>query len=395
MENFSSQSHFPDQDSSNTSSKLEATVWCTVFAAETVVIVTGNLLTVIIFARDTRLTKPSSYLIMSLAMADLLIGSFALPTWIYQVGLGTLWHPRTSHHGHIAVIAIDIFTNLASISNLTAISLERLYATLFPLRHRATSRARFRLFVVVVWTLPAVTSVFYIFASFVVLSALGTLCTWLPYLCLLLLVICTSYTAVFCKMRSRIHGRLDRDRKLTVTLFIATTLSLVAYLPMVVLGVLYFALGKSMKSRFLNVLSFVNFGNSLVNPILYSFRMPNFRRAACSLCCARRPQRPKHPGPGTIPQTDNCVSPLSVRTTGMTAVSPAMCPESVASGAPTSLASPRIERLKGPGYRGKVSSPKSTQTRVGHFVTDMSPEQSHSPKRIRTYPNRETTSFNH
>ena len=122
---------------------------------------------------------------------------------------------------------------------------------------------------------------------------------------------------------------------------------------MVVLGVLYFALGKSMKSRFLNVLSFVNFGNSLVNPILYSFRMPNFRRAACSLCCTRRPQRPEHPGPGTIPQTDNCVSPLSVRMTGMTAVSPAMGPESVASGAPTSLASPRIERFKGPGTGGK------------------------------------------
>ena len=319
-------------------------------------------------------------------MADLLIGSFALPTWIYQVGLGILWHPRISHHEVIAFIAIDTFTSLASISNLTAISMERLYATLFPLQHRATSKARFRLFVVVVWTLPAVTSVFYIFASFVVLSALGTLCTWLPYLCLLLLVICTSYTAVFYKMRSRIHGRLDRDRKLTVTLFIATTLSLVAYLPMVVLGVLYFVLGKSMKNRFLNVLSFANFGNSLVNPILYSFRMPNFRRAACSLCCTHRPQRPKHPGPGTIPQTDNCVSPLSVRMTG-----PAKFPESVASGAPTSLASPRIERFKGPGYRGKVSSPKSTQTCVGRFVTDMSPEQSHSPNRIRTYPNRETS----
>lgn len=177
-------------------------------------------------------------------------------------------------------------------------------------------------------------------------------------------MISASYIAIFVKMRRRIHRRLDRERKLTVTLSIVTVLSLVAHLPMVVLGVLYFALGKSMNSRFLNVLSFVNFGNSLVNPILYSFRMPDFRRAACSLFCTCRPRRPKHPGLATIPQTDNCISPLCVRMTGMTAVSPTMCPKSVVSGSPISLASPQIERFKGPGYRGQVASPTSTQTHV-------------------------------
>ena len=340
MENSSSQSHVSDQvNASNTSSKLEATAWCAVFTAETVVIVTGNLLTVIIFARDARFRKPSSYLIVSLAIADLFIGSFTLPMWIYQLGLGVLWHSKTAHHVLLAFFAIDIFSNLASISNLTTISLERLYATLLPWRYRATSRARFRLFILVIWTLPAVSSVLYIIARFVVLSALGTLCTWLPYLCLLLLVICASYTAIFLKMRRRFHW-LDRERKLTVTLSIATAFSLVAYLPMVVLGVLYFALGKSMNSWFVKVLSFFNFGNSLVNPILYSFRMPDFRRAACSLLRNRQPRRQKQQRPAsraTIPQADSCLLPLSVRMTGMTAVSPTMCQKSVVSRSPISL----------------------------------------------------------
>ena len=356
MENSSSQSHVSDQNASNTSSKLEVTVWCTVFAAETVVIVTGNLLTVIIFARDARLRKPSSYLIMSLAIADLFIGSVSLPMWIYQLGLGILWHSRTSFRGFNAFLAIDIFTNLASISNLTAISPERLYATLCPWRHRATSRARFQLFILVVWILPIISSVLYIIARFVVLSALGTLCTWLPYLCLLLLVICVSYTAIFLRMRRRIHRRLDRERKLTITLSIASALSLVAYLPMVVLGVLYFAHGKSMNSWFLNGLSFFNFGNSLVNPILYSFRMPDFRRAARSFLRNRRPRRQKQqrPGEATIPQVDSCVSPLSVRMTKMTAVSPTMCQKSVVSRSPISLDSPRIDIFKGPGLQREV-----------------------------------------
>ena len=372
MENCSSQSHVSDQvNASNTSSKLEVVVWCTVFTAETVVIVTGNLLTVIIFARDARLRKPSSYLIMSLAIADLFIGSFTLPMWIYALGLGVLWHSKTAHHGFLAFFAIDIFTNLASISNLTAISLERLYATLFPWRHRATSRARFRLFILVIWTLPAVCSVLYIIARFVVLSALGTLCTWLPYLCLLLLVICASYTAIFLRMRRRIHCGLHRERRLTITLSIATALSLVAYLPMVALGVLYFALGKNMNSRFINVLSFFNFGNSLVNPILYSFRMPDFRRAACSLLRRQTQQRPA--AQATIPQADNCVSPVSVRMTVMTAVSPT-CTRSVVSRSPISLASPRIDRFKGPGLQREVGSLKTnafTQTHAGQFMSDI------------------------
>ncbi|KAL9979253.1 hypothetical protein ACROYT_G016888 [Oculina patagonica] len=83
MEN-SSQTQLSDQDASNSTHKLEVTVWCAVFAAETVAIVIGNLLTAIIFARDASVRKPSSYLIMSLALADLFIGLFTLPLWIYQ-----------------------------------------------------------------------------------------------------------------------------------------------------------------------------------------------------------------------------------------------------------------------------------------------------------------------
>ena len=369
MEDSSSQSNVFDQDASNTSAKLAVTVWCTVFAAETVVIVTGNLLTVIIFARDARLGKPSSYVIMSLAIADLFIGLFTLPMWIYQLGLGFLWYSRVSHRWLLAFVAIDIFTNLASISNLTAISLERLYATLLPWRHRATSRARFRLFILVVWTLPVVSSVLYIIARFMGLSELGVLCTWLPYLCLLLLVICASYTVIFLRMRRRIHRRLDRERKLTITLSIATALSLVAHLPMAVLGVLYFALGKSMGSWFMNVLSFVNFGNSLVNPILYSFRMPDFRRSACSLLRNRQPRRQKKQRPAqtqaqaTTPQADSSVSPLSVRMTG----SPIVCPKSVVSRSPISLASPGVERFKGPGLQREVGSLKTNLRQIGQL----------------------------
>ncbi|XP_078363788.1 adenosine receptor A3-like [Oculina patagonica] len=332
MEN-SSQTQLSDQDASNSSHKLEVTVWCAVFVAETVAIVIGNLLTVIIFASDASVRKPSSYLIMSLALADLFIGLFTLPLWIYQSGLGTLWHFTLPQHGSILVafIGLDIFTNLASISNLAAISVERLFATLLPWRHRATSRWQFLLLIAVVWMTCALSAAIYIIARFVVLSALGIMYSWLPYFCLLLLVICASYIAILVKMRRSSHRRLDRERKLTITLFIATAFSLVAYLPMVVLGVLHFALGKEMGNLFMNVLSFFNFGNSLVNPILYSFRMPDFRRAVRSIFCPPKQRQQMCHGHVTIPPADDCVTPFSFR---MTAVSPTMSLRGVVSRVP-------------------------------------------------------------
>ena len=378
MEN-SSQSQISDQDASNSTFKLEVTVWCVVFAAETVAIVIGNLLTVIIFAKNASVRKPSSYLIISLALADLFIGLFNLPLWIYLLGLGTLWQSRLpTYHRSITVVflAIDIFTNLASISNMAAISLERLYATLLPWRHRATSRSRFLLAILFVWMMCAISSAMYIVASSVFSSALGTMYSWLPYFCLMLLVICASYTAILVKMRRGNHRRLDRERKLTMTLFIATVFSLVAHLPMVVLGVLYFALGKKMSNLFMYVLSFFNFGNSLVNPILYSFRIPGFRRAVCSMFCLQHQRQQTRPGHVTTPPADDCVASLSF---GMTAISPTKFRVGPRVPDPVGL---RTERQNQKALDTSGKNKTSTQSHGRKFVTDPNLPRLDSPRSL-------------
>ncbi|XP_022803414.1 D(2) dopamine receptor-like [Stylophora pistillata] len=313
MENFTAKSS--DHDSSPSSHKIEAAIWCPVFTIEASVIVIGNLLTVIVFARDSRVRKPSSYLIISLALADLCIGLFVLPLWIYQLtGLGELWHT-------ITFLTVDTFASVASISNLAAISLERLYATMLPWRHRATSKFRVLFFIASIWVLSAVISSSFAVARFAYSSPLGALFSWLPYICLLLLVICGSYSALFMKVRRADQRRSDRERKLTVTLFTATSLSIVAYLPMIVLGVMYFAFNRKMSDLFINILSLFNFGNSLMNPLLYSFRMPDFRKAVCSLFGIR------HQDPRTrqIAYLNDRASPLSYN---LTAASPRMSPVS-------------------------------------------------------------------
>ena len=88
---------------------------------------------------------------------------------------------------------------------------------------------------------------------------------------------------------------VNRERKLTVTLFIVTSLSLLLWLPFVITVFLFFSTNilKSLSEiaffRLNYVSSVLLYANSFLNPILYAMRMPGFRRAL-KMLCRQRPQ---------------------------------------------------------------------------------------------------------
>ena len=100
---------------------------------------------------------------------------------------------------------------------------------------------------------------------------------------------------VRCGAQPRHHGAASRERKLTMTLFIVTFVSLLMWLPFVIISFLYsttdiFSSVSEMAFVRLDLVSIVFFhANSLVNPILYTARMPDFRRALVALF-RRRPR---------------------------------------------------------------------------------------------------------
>ena len=110
---------------------------------------------------------------------------------------------------------------------------------------------------------------------------------WESYCFLCLVVIFVSYTSIalkfWCGTRPPSHGAANRQRKLTVTLFMMTNVSLLLWLPFVVYT---FVLSSDLvRVSFLTHLrlrlsfSLLYHTNSLVNPIIYTIRMPEFRRA--------------------------------------------------------------------------------------------------------------------
>ena len=67
-------------------SKAEGIAWCTGFVLVFVLVVVGNLLTIVLFAVNRSLHKSSLLLVINMAFADLMLGILSLPIHIYDVG---------------------------------------------------------------------------------------------------------------------------------------------------------------------------------------------------------------------------------------------------------------------------------------------------------------------
>ena len=278
-------------------SSPECITWMVVGLTESVTIIALNSLTVIAFCRDRNLRKRSTYLVISLAVADMLSGGISAHDLLYNVGeTCNFWGPNRAYW-YIPQVFILWFP-VCSLTNMTVISLERLNATFWPFRHRTIKKSVYWVLIIAIWLTTllfcaltmkyhhAYKEDYYHYA-------------WGSFISICLLVICVSYVFIFVKLRfgnqPRHHGAANRERKLTVTLFTVTSLSLLLWLPFVINAFLFFSTNilRSLSEIALFRLNCVStallYANSFLNPILYVMRMPGFRRAL-KMLCRQRPQ---------------------------------------------------------------------------------------------------------
>ena len=95
----------------------------------------GNLLVIIAFLTTPKLKTKTNYFIFSLAVADLLVGLFSVPLWIYYI----LTLDFTDALYQYYTLG-DMVSGVSSIMHLTCISVERCYAIVAPLKHRKISK---------------------------------------------------------------------------------------------------------------------------------------------------------------------------------------------------------------------------------------------------------------
>ena len=99
-----------------------------------------------------RLRSATNYLIVSLAVSDILVGVLSLPFRLTQTLHGEIWPASLGLPGCQAWIWVDMLCSAASILNLTGISIDRLIAISQPLKYRERMTGRRVLYIIAfVW----------------------------------------------------------------------------------------------------------------------------------------------------------------------------------------------------------------------------------------------------
>ena len=249
--------------------------WDICFGVLVTLIIAGNVLTIWIFFKQRR-QKRSYSLLISLAVADLLVGIFAVPFYIKAaVSRGYAWF--------LISMVVDVFTGITSIYTLAVISLERMCAVGWPLRHRTVN---YRVYVCAI-SLPWIIAAILITA--LILQILGIIRGEVYLYCLFLIpgipliTICVANFVIWKKQKSplRNQNHIKREVKLAKTLALITGTSLFTWLPFQIINIL-FQLKVMENVHHIEfaffVIKFLQFSNSFVNVIIYPFRIPEFRR---------------------------------------------------------------------------------------------------------------------
>ncbi|XP_068734671.1 melanocortin receptor 5-like [Montipora capricornis] len=266
----------------------------TVLGIEAVAIVTLNALAIIVFLKEQSLRgKRSMYLTISLAVADMFVAC-TLTLWMFSLGNGcNIWTIKFLSNPIEITGALVLYFPAVSMTNLTAISLERMHATFRPFKHRLVKKKMFGAAVVAVWLTAGLFTVIDLSTFNFDIGWNHTEAPEYPsFIFCCPFIILVSYTSIaikfYCGTHPQRHGAISRERKLTKTLFFVTIVSLLLLLPALIANfLLHVTIFHQTIQTLEYLLTFLFCANSFINPVLYAFRMPEFKRALVLLLCCR------------------------------------------------------------------------------------------------------------
>ncbi|XP_065531726.1 D(3) dopamine receptor [Lathamus discolor] len=181
-------------------------------------IIFGNVLVCLAVLRERALQTTTNYLVVSLAVADLLVAILVMPWVVYLEVTGGVW--TFSRICCDIFVTMDVMMCTASILNLCAISIDRYTAVVKPVQYQnstgQSSCRRVSLMIVIVWMLAFAVSCPLLFGfnttgdptvcsisnpSFIIYSSLVSF--YLPFLVTLLL-----YVRIYLVLRQRQKKRI-------------------------------------------------------------------------------------------------------------------------------------------------------------------------------------------
>ena len=268
---------------------LQTIGWAIGFGLVAFAIISGNILTIVAFFGCNKLLQMrASYFLINLAAADLLVGAITVPMYIVLLS-----HHMDNVTYQSIYTAVDIASGFASVFTLTAIALERLYAFCRPLRHRhVLTDAKCLLILGIVWILSFIITILHLLFKYHVISFDVFFYVMMSSLSACLFFMCVSYLGIWIRVKfyfgtqNRASGN---DKKVAKMLLTITLTFVVTWLPFHLLNIINyfcsFCLVSKLPHNALFFCKLLHYANSFLNPIIYSFQMPDFRTALGRKLC--------------------------------------------------------------------------------------------------------------
>ena len=258
-----------------------------VYVLEAVLIIIGNSFAIFVFLTERLHQKRTCFLLINLAVADLLVGisePIVLATGKFDKMTSVkgeekrLMYPSSS---------LQLLASSTSVFFLALIALERVYAVLWPLRHRVINTRVYIYSIATVWVVGlcmaglSLLSMFYkkVDRRYFIVSI--QICLFIS-----VLFICASYFKIHNRLRStsaeiapHSNQSIEQSLKLSRTLFIVIAASLVFWGPAFVVYTVKEFCPQCVSPLVHWLVNALHLANSMVNPFVYTFRMPIFKAA--------------------------------------------------------------------------------------------------------------------
>lgn len=211
--------------------------WTALFITVTIAIIGGNIITIIVFWKLRSVLKRTYYLLINLAIADLIVGfRGAVFTSTSILKLNSKEESPTSTIARF--LRMDVFSGTASLTTLLFIAGERFLAIVFPFLHKVITTRFYMKCIAVVWIASfLMTGIIFssgIFPTSFCRTISRGILGYFTIVCLI--AISALYTAIWVvsrKVNVRIpRNRRDQNRRLAKTLAIVTLTSLIGWIPL-------------------------------------------------------------------------------------------------------------------------------------------------------------------
>ena len=257
----------------------------------------GNVLVIAAFSLYSRMRSVTNYFVVSLACSDLCVALFSMPVWTAYLLTGPVWVLGETLSRVWTVI--DILMGTASIMNLMVISFDRCLCITSPLRYlewMTTSRVIFIIACVWIYSLGIAIAGFILYDKPIFMLIEMILCFCIP-----LVVIIIAYSIIFKVALRHItqihtampshnhntHNSFMKEVKAAKTLAVVVGAFVICWAPFVTLNVIYSLYSPVISPKIILATKWMHYGNSLLNPLIYTFINRDFRTAFKALLCSR------------------------------------------------------------------------------------------------------------